>query len=183
MTSSLSGSTDIRRMRGSPGWAVGLVAVGVFAGLVVAFVARGDGIAAAAALVDPSHAATADVKGLAVQPTPPIIAQGAVAQPQPARLSAPSCNADVVAPVALAKVDPPKPIETPKPVVVETKHEPVATYVAPRVVRHAEPTQIAPVQSPVTKPARVARRGGNDFDSASAADALAKAQLEAVLTR
>jgi hypothetical protein len=173
-------------MRGGPGWAVGLVAVGVFAGLVVAFVARGDGIAAAAALVDPSHAATADVRGVPTQQTPPVVAQGAVVQPQPAKLTAPSCNADTVAPVVVAKVDPPKPVEPTKPAVVETKHEPVVTYVAPvapRAVHHVEPTQLAAPPPPVTKPAKVARRAGTDLESASAADALAKAQLEAALSR
>jgi hypothetical protein len=190
MTSSLSGSTDIRRMRG-PAWGVGLVAVGVFAGLVVAFVARGDGLAAAAALVDPSHGVSADVvSAVPVHQAPTVMAQGlsrppsdregAVVQPLPTKLAAPSCNADAVVPVAVAKVEAPTP------------HEPVVTYVAPVApraiaVRHVEaprePTQVAVVPPPVTKPIKVARRAGNEVESASAADALAKAQLEAALSR
>jgi hypothetical protein len=193
MTSSLSGSTDIRRMRG-PAWGVGLVAVGVFAGLVVAFVARGDGLAAAAALVDPSHGVTADVvSAVPVHQAPTVTAQGlsrpqsdregAIVQPLPTKLAAPSCNADAVVPVAVAKVEAPTP------------HEPVVTYVAPVApvaprtiaVRHVEaprePTQVAVVPPPVTKPIKVGRRAGNEVESASAADALAKAQLEAALSR
>jgi hypothetical protein len=196
MTSSLSSSTDLRRMRGhGPAWGVGLVAVGLLAGVVMAFIARGDGLAAAAALVDPSHehevvsVVSADVVK-AVQQVP---AAQAVAQAQQpvAKPAAPSCNADAVMPpvakveaVVVDKVQASKPADLPK----------VATYVAPvprATVRHVEhePTQVAvvpvatavPVAPKVTKVAR--HTSADDMQSASAADALAKAQLDAALTR
>ena len=62
MTATLSGSTDISKLRRpTMGWATALVAVGVFAGIITAFVARGEGLATAAAFIDPSHQVTADV--------------------------------------------------------------------------------------------------------------------------
>jgi hypothetical protein len=112
MTASLSGSTDIRRMRGSNmGRALGLVAVGVFAGLVCAFAARGDGLSSIASLVDPSHV-TADVaNAVGAQPQAPVavVALPGAAAPkaQPAsKPAAPSCNAEAVAAPAAAKPEP-----------------------------------------------------------------------------
>lgn len=199
MTSSVSGSTDLRRMRPNAGWAMGLVAVGIFAGLVVAFVARGEGIAAAASLIDPSHVSADVTKSVAAAPqaheqAPVVVAntQGAgVVQPASQKPAAPSCNADAVAAAVVAKFEA-KPESKPEVKVeakaIETKPV-VATYTAPRqqAVYHAPPpvarevTQAAPA---ITKPiGKAVRRGGDDMESASAADALAKAQLDAALSR
>jgi len=199
MTSSVSGSTDLRRMRPNAGWAMGLVAVGIFAGLVVAFVARGEGIAAAASLVDPSHVNADVVKSVAApqahEQAPVVVAntQGvAVVQPASQKPAAPSCNADAVAAAVVAKFEA-KPESKPEVKVeaktIETKPV-VATYTAPRqqAVYHAPPPPVArevtPTAPAITKPiAKAVRRGGDDMESASAADALAKAQLDAALSR
>jgi hypothetical protein len=204
MTSSLSGSTDLRNLRRpTMGWATALVALGVFAGIITAFVARGEGLATAAAFIDPSHAVTADVaKAVAAQPpqNPVAMAAGA-AMPQPQAVTqkpaAPACNADAVAPVPAkveAKVEAPKVEAKVEAKVVAAKVEKpepkvVAHYVAP--ARHVEavvrePAQVAVATPPpaITKPAgKAARHGGDDMESASAADALAKAQLDAALSR
>jgi hypothetical protein len=200
MTASLSGSTDISKLRRpTMGWGVALVAVGVFAGIITAFVARGEGLATAAAFIDPSHQVTADVaKAVGAQPqqvqaAQPVVEQqlkpGAgtvVVQSKPA---APSCDANAV---PTPKVDAK---ETAKVEIVAAKVEKpvVVHYVAPPVVHHVEVQhEAAPVVAQaapppaITKPAVVKpakKASGNDMDSANAADALAKAQLEAALSR
>jgi hypothetical protein len=207
MTANLSGSTDISKLRRpTMGWATALVAVGVFAGIITAFVARGEGLATAAAFIDPSHQVTADVTkavGAQVQAQPQ--AQAAVeTQLKPgagtvvvqSKPAAPSCDANAVPAAKVetketAKVEA-KVVETK---VVEAKIErPVAhAYVAP-VVHHVEaaPRESAPVVAQaapppaITKPAVAKpahKASGNDMESANAADALAKAQLEAALSR
>ncbi len=209
MTSSVSGSTDLRNLRRPTfGWATALVAVGVFAGIITAFVARGEGLATAAAFVDPSqHSVTADVaKAVGAQPQQqqaPVAMGAGAATPQvqvPAsKPAAPSCNADAVAPKveqkaekveAKAETKETAPVakaeKVEKPEVKETKVAAKPAYVAP--VRHVEPVrerEVAANPPPVvTKPiAKPARRGGDDMESASAADALAKAQLDAALSR
>jgi hypothetical protein len=199
MTASLSGSTDISRLRRpTMGWATALVAVGVFAGIITAFVARGEGLATAAAFIDPSHQVTADIAkassnvGAAqpqqVQTQAPVMMPGAaavqVASPKASNVGAPSCDANAVpAPKVEAKVEVAK-VEAK----VETK--PVVRYVAPvvhhvehveaPVVAHADP--VPAITKPVVKPA-AHHASSNDMDSANAADALAKAQLEAALSR
>jgi hypothetical protein len=187
MTASLSGSTDIANLRRpTMGWATALVAVGVFAGIITAFVARGEGLATAAAFVDPSHQVTADITkaaGAQVQAQPQAVetqlkpGAGAVVVQSSQKPAAPSCDATVVAPKVEA------------PVVVARVEKPVVqhTYVAP-VVHHVEQSVVAQASPPpaITKPvvAKPAHHASsNDMDSANAADALAKAQLEASLSR
>lgn len=206
MTANLSGSTDISKLRRpTMGWATALVAVGVFAGIITAFVARGEGLATAAAFIDPSHQqVSADVakavgaQAQAAQPQAQAVdsqlkpgAGNVVVQSKPA---APSCDANAVpAPKAEAKetskVEAPVAAKVEKPVEKPVAHP---TYVAP--VRHVEPVhqepaavvaQAAPPPA-ITKPAvvkPVKKASGNDMESANAADALAKAQLEAALSR
>jgi hypothetical protein len=205
MTSSVS--TDVRNMRRGPGWAISLVAVGVLAGLGVAFASRGDGIAAIAALVDPSHAVTADVAKAA--PQAPVLSPGAAAPvvTQSEKPSAGSCNADAVAAAVFAKVEAqhsdvklasrsePAP-EHKVMAVVEARAEKPAYVAAPAVkaapppivAHHIDPvyqpaSQPAPVTPPPAPVAKAKPAKQNDVDSASAADALAKAQLEAALSR
>jgi hypothetical protein len=197
MTASLSGSTDIANLRRpTMGWATALVAVGVFAGIITAFVARGEGLATAAAFVDPSHQVTADITKAAggqmqAQAQPQAVetqlkpGAGAVVVQSSQKPAAPSCDATVVAPKVEAK-------ETAKvevPVVVARIEKPVVQhmYVAP--VHHEAAQPVVAQASPppaITKPvvAKPAHHASsNDMDSANAADALAKAQLEAALSR
>jgi hypothetical protein len=202
MTSSVSADVSKLRPRG-PAWAVGFVALGVLAGLVVAFAARGEGLAAAAALVDPSRAVAADNAKAPQQVQP--MAPGAAIQATSVvdKNAAPSCNADAVAAAVVAKVEARgsdvrvshvEHVEHVEPV----EHKTVAqverpTYVAPiaprPVVHHVDPPPAQPTQvvAQATPPPPVARptkaRKGDDLESASAADALAKAQLEASLSR
>ena len=203
MTANLSGSTDISKLRRpTMGWATALVAVGVFAGIITAFVARGEGLATAAAFIDPSHQVTADVAkaaGAQVQAQPQ--AQAAVeSQLKPgagtvvvqSKPAAPSCDANAV-PTPKAEKETSK-VEAPVAKIEKPVEKPVAhaTYVAP-VVRHVETVRQEPVAQreaapppAITKPAVVKpvhKASGNDMESANAADALAKAQLEAALSR
>lgn len=200
MSMSISSVNDLSKLRRpTMGWAAGLVVAGAFAGIIGAFVARGEGLAAAASLVDPSapQHATADVTRVAaaqpqaaqlaqtqVAPQAPVaIAPGAAVQAQASQKpAAPSCNVD-----ATPKVETKEPVK----VVVE-KIEHVApapvqhvAYVAP-VVHRSEPVEARASAPPaISKPAPVARAAArkDDVESASAADALAKAQLEAALSR
>ncbi|HSQ66172.1 MAG TPA: hypothetical protein VLM85_23280 [Polyangiaceae bacterium] len=217
MTSSLSGTTDLRKLRRpTMAWAAGLVAVGVFAGLVAAFVARGEGLAAAAALVDPSQHATADVAKAAAAAQAPEVVAAAVARPgaaaqqavqpvqaapvQPAHAAqAPSCAADTAAAPQAAPAQPaqvaPTTVDAPKVIVakpVEARVEAKVVAAAPRPVVHhveapaprgerAEVAERAPAPPPAVH--RSSRHGKDDMESASAADALAKAQLDAALSR
>lgn len=201
MTASLSGSTDISKLRRpTMGWGVALVAVGVFAGIITAFVARGEGLATAAAFIDPSHQVTADVAkaaGAQVQAQPQATVESqlkpgagtVVVQSKPA---APSCDANAV-PAAKVEKETAK-VEAPVAKIEKPVEKPVAHYVAPVVVHHVEvqreaaPAVVAQAAPPpaITKPAVVKpakHASSNDMESASAADALAKAQLEAALSR
>ena len=212
MTANLSGSTDISKLRRPTfGWATALVAVGVFAGIVTAFVARGEGLATAAAFIDPSHQATADVakaganlgaqpQQIQAQPQTQALMPGAGAIQVQSKPAVPSCDANAVpAPKAeakeVAKVEA-APVVAKVERVVEVKPVVHTTYVAP-VVHHVEaapqqPVVVAQAAPPtaITKPVAKAvsssgshRASGNDMESANAADALAKAQLEAALSR
>jgi hypothetical protein len=176
-------------------WAAALVAVGVFVGLVSAVIARGDAdsiIDATASFVDPSSTHAAAGSGNAVAGV-----QTKFVQPSPV-------IAAVVDTMAQSKDDEPKsvalsdlPTASPQP----PKAAPVA-YAAP--IRHAwhaphaapapahvekadKPEKEAAVaQAPAPKAPKAAaaapkKAAEDDVESASAADALAKAQLEASL--
>lgn len=194
MTSSLTGSADIRK----PGFlrAATFVAFGVFAGLVAAFAAHGDGLSTIASLVDPSHV-SADVahNAVAVQPqqqAPVAMMPGAgAAQPQQAvaKPAAPSCNADAVPaakPVEQKVERKVVVVEEAAPAKVEAKPVVQRVYVAAPVHHEPAPARVAAATPVISHPAapRVSRRhGGDEMESASAADALAKAQLDAALSR
>ena len=203
MTSSLSGSTDVRKLQGGFMRAATLVALGVFGGLIAAFAAHGDSLSTLASLVDPSHV-SADVASVhaaaqpqEVQQAPnanamvPAMMPGAAtprAQAISVKPAAPSCNADAVpAAKAEAKAEPKVERKVVEVVAEPVAPKPVQRYVAP-VVRHSEPApaRVAEAAPPAPRPvvARPARHhGGDEMESASAADALAKAQLDAALTR
>ena len=194
MTSSVS--TDIRKLRRGPAWALSFTAVGVLAGLIVALGLRGDGLAAIAAFVDPTHDAHASVAHAIPQAD---LAPGAAVQSQQSGADKPlasACNADAVAAAVVAKVEAhgiatsapenktdkktENKTESPKPVFVARTVDTVA-YVAPKptaVVHHVEQPAM-----PAAPPPPVHRGPKSDLASASEADALAKAQLDAALTR
>ena len=184
MTASLSGSTDISKLRRpTMGWATALVAVGVFAGIITAFVARGEGLATAAAFIDPSHQVTADVAKVrqarrrrcrrnrkrSRRSSSRAPAGSSCSQSQ--KPAVPSCDANAVpAPKAEAKEVAKVEVKVEKPVEKPVVH---VTYVAP-VVHHVEAAprepaavvaQAAPppaITKPVVKPdqARVHQRHG-----------------------
>ncbi len=177
-------------------WAAALVAMGVFVGLVTAVVARGDGdtlIDAAASFVDPSgaHAAASAVEASSVQtkaeePHTVVLASvdtiAAAAAPAPAATSVDASSVAAVVAPAVA----PAPAPAPAPARV--------AWVAPRrawhpPAHHKEVAAAAPAAAPKSAPKAVAAAApaapkaaaADDVESASAADALAKAQLEASL--
>jgi hypothetical protein len=170
-------------------------------------------VTASAALIDPAQGngpqILAQPQGAVANVAPVATTanvQGAAAQPQVAQVvsqalqPAASCAADVTptvkaadtkvaaAPVVVAdtKAVEPKvdahvatvaPPPAAKPVVAATPKPPVAAQ--PKVVAAAPPPAPKPAAAPAAKPAVK----GSDADSAAAADALAKAQLEAALGR
>ncbi len=178
----ITARTRIVQARPTMSWAAALVAMGVFVGLVTAVVARGDAdtlIDATASFVDPSgaHAAAAGVEVAAVQTkaeeprttfvqtvdtllaaTPVAALEGVNAVPQPPH-PAPVAYA---APVHHAAWHP-----APKP----------AVHAAPAASHEDRVAAAAPAPAP--KASKHASE--DDVESASAADALAKAQLEASL--
>lgn len=183
-------------------WAAALVAIGVFTGLASTLVARGGSdalVASSAALIDPSLAAGNIAAGGAVKttqpaqqvaPVQPVVAAAGIA----AAPAAASC-ADTVA--TTAKVEPkvvvaePKIVAEPKvadakaaAVVVPPPHVAAAVAPKPYVAPMSKPVVTsAPAPKPVVASTPKPATGKSDLDSASAADALAKAQLEAALNR
>ncbi len=191
----ITSSTTISLGRPTPSWAAALVALGVFAGLVTAVLARGDGDAlvhAGAQLVDPTHQAgaaqafvaapvfpqpTAVIVQPTITPTPmtPVAVKASCAEDKEAKDLKDVKDDEEAKPEpkvrAVAKSAPVVQAPVVKPPVVQQK---VAAKTAPSP--KADPVVAAP--KPVSKAAKAA-----DIDGASAADALAKAQLEAALGR
>jgi hypothetical protein len=199
----ITSNTKIIAGRPTASWTAALVAVGVFAGLVTAVLARGDGDALLANLVDPGHKAAA--AQLAAPPsvsmpvattvsiTPVIAAPAKVACADDAKPQAGNTAPTVIADTKGVDVTADKKVETKAETAkAETKVEPkAAPKPAPKafVAAIAKPAAVAP-KVDVAKPAAVAakpapapKKAADDVESASAADALAKAQLEAALGR
>lgn len=208
-SSVITAKTRIVRARSSMPWAVGLMAVGAVVGLVAAVIARGDAdslIDATATLVDPSHAA-AHAGGAAAQAAvlPAFLDTSAKAAPS-ANLDV--GEATVSAPVILNAPAAPEKAESKKTALLQgadpsaagkpipPKASPVA-YAAP-VRPHAAPAPAAPqpaagsggwlanvtptgAGAPIGRPSKATKGGAGEFENAAAADALAKAQLEASL--
>jgi hypothetical protein len=186
----ITSSTQISLGRPTPSWAAALVALGVFAGLVTAVLARGDGDAlvhAGAQLVDPTHqagAAQAVVAAPIIQPTA-VIAQPAVTTPMTAvAVKTAACAEDTKdTKVETIKAVDPKP----EPIVVKAAPPPVVVAKAPPVVvapKVAAPKVTPKVEAAVVAAPKVAPKvAAPKVDDAAAADALAKAQLEAALGR
>jgi hypothetical protein len=195
--------TRVLRPRPTVSWAAALMALGVFVGLVTAVVARGDAdslIDATASFVDPGHAA-ATRAAAAGQPTPLIAVENkkreaAVEVKAPAPVhEAPTVAANALPkaePVAVApppppvaKPEPPKPppVAWAAPVPAPKPPAPVAVAPPPPAPKPVPPAPVAVAPKPATpKPATPAPKAAqSELDSANAADALAKAQLEASL--
>lgn len=211
--------TRLGGARPTASWAAALVALGVFAGLVTAMVARGETPLASAAQAQMVAEVKAPVANVAAAQQgsgalPPVIAAALKAPAQ--QQAAPSCAAPELAPVAVATANPvptvvaAAAVVAPAPEVkqaapdlkpayaavdVKPASKPVA-YVAPvakPVVHAAAPKvdsapAIAAAPTPAPKPAALAKSKpskatGDDMEQASAADALARAQLEAALSR
>lgn len=191
----VTSNTKIIAGRPTASWTAALVAVGVFAGLVTAVLARGDGDALLASFADPGHKAAA-----AQIAAPPVVAQPiatAISVAAPAKAAC-ADDAKPVAPTVIAdtkgidvtadKADKADKVET-RPEQKETK--PVAPKAASKLVAAVKPAVVqpkadfTPARPPVVaaKPAFAPKKSADDVDSASAADALAKAQLEAALGR
>ena len=198
--------TRIIPARPTMSWAAALVAMGVFVGLVTAVVARGDAdslIDATASFVDPSgnHMAAAGAVGSVsnlqtkfvtpnpVQPSTPdttIVTKGegemkAVALADlPSASSLPQREAKVA--YSAPRASAPRtvwvaPRPAPKPAAAPVQHEERVAKAEPA------PKKEAPVAKATrtSAPASAGKASDDDMESASAADALAKAQLEASL--
>ncbi len=183
----ITARTRIVAARPTISWAAALVAMGVFVGLVTAVVARGDAdtlIDAAASFVDPSggHAAASGSMTSSLQTKAQETHTNVVA-------SADTLLADTTAEATKVAWDAQSATATPMP----PRPAPVA-YAAPAVHHQARPVvHAAPAKdkeervakaAPAPKAAsaaKFAKATDDDVESASAADALAKAQLEASL--
>jgi len=201
--------TRILPPKRSLSWGAALVGLGIAAGLAAAIVARGDAdslLDATARFVDPSgaHAAGATPETIApiamspaaltATPTPACgsdtahaFASTPVMMPaQPVAIAPPPKLPDP----SLAKPEPPRPAPVawaaparaharapaaPQPVAQSTPQP--APAAAPPAPRPAQIAMAKPAPTPKSAPAPK----GNEMESASAADALAKAQLEASL--
>jgi hypothetical protein len=174
-----------------------LVAVGAFVGLVIAMIARGDAngvLDATAGMIDPSHAAAGRAPAAPIRFTVQQQPLDAPPKPMPAG-SEPSSNAGAcsavsdpvsptVAPIVISAAAPHQ-VTPPR---VESPSTPRAS--APAVVAGAGPahavskpggSQAASREASASHGTKSAKPAPTDLESAAAADALAKAQLEASL--
>lgn len=189
-------------------WAAGLVALGAIVGLVAAVVVRGDAdsiIDATASFVDPSHGMPERANGAAAQaavlpafidtsrsgtdknPAPgacldvgtsTVSAPVVVNSPPPASKTATITGSD---PTTASRPAPPRPAP-----VAYAAPRPRFASPAPASARPASTTggwlaNITPAGAgaPIARPSKA--KAGSEFEGAAAADALAKAQLEASL--
>ena len=175
-TDALASTTLVRLAAGRPTatWAAALVALGLFAGLVGSLVMRtSDRALPAAAAAAPPIEMAQPIRFSSVQAPAPVAAEpvpAAVVAPAPAPVAAAPAVALAPAPVAAAPVS--KVVVQAAPVVREAA---VAKPVVAAAPAYKAPA--APAARKASKPS------GDDFEQASAADALAKAQLEAALNR
>jgi hypothetical protein len=174
-----------------------LVAVGAFVGLVIAMIARGDAnsvLDATASMIDPSHAAAGKAPAAPVRFTLQQQTLDVPPKPMPAgsetSSNAGACSAvtdpvsPTVAPIVISAAAP----HQASPPRVEPPSTPRAS--APAVVAAAPAhatskpgggSQAAAHEAAPSHGARTAKSAPADLESAAAADALAKAQLEASL--
>jgi hypothetical protein len=191
----ITARTRVVAARPTISWAAALVTMGVFVGLVTAVVARGDAdtlIDAAASFVDPSGHAAASGSGSdataihtkasethahvvvtadTLMAPDPVATDARIAWEQQSAVPTPPRPAPVAyaAPVVHHVA---RPAPRPAPVAHEAREERVAAVAKPAP---------APKAAPAAPAAKASKANDDDMESASAADALAKAQLEASL--
>ncbi len=158
-------TTRTKLLTGRPtlSWGAALVALGVFAGLVTAVLARGDGdslVDATASFVDPSHAKAAaapavDLHAPTLQPmapaTQPMAPVAPVVAPQVAAMPAAAPMAPAAMPVAAAAPAPESAAVAPM-----AYAHPAETKPAPEKIEKKDPPKPAAVAAPAAPPARVA---------------------------
>ncbi|MEO6573000.1 MAG: hypothetical protein ABIP89_04115 [Polyangiaceae bacterium] len=172
-------------------WSAALVAMGIFAGLVTAVVARGDGDAlvdATAAFVDPGHASSQNATALAAavqaplmpmsltSPTPVVAMNAAPVIPAPSAVIPPT--------VAMSDIPVMTPKVRPAPVAFAAPPAKREVKAAPPAVKHEAPAAAPKAEKPVVAaaPKASSKKGAakgaakGDLD-AEAANALAQAQL------
>jgi hypothetical protein len=194
----ITARTRIVAARPTISWAAALVTMGVFVGLVTAVVARGDAdtlIDAAASFVDPSgshsaasgsgsdtmavHTKANETHSRVVATADTLLApdtataDSRVAWEQQSVVPTPPRPAPVAYAAPVHHTWHPAARPAPAPVAHEEKAEKVAAVAKP-----APAPKAAPAAAPAAKPSKA---NDDDMESASAADALAKAQLEASL--
>ncbi len=186
-------TTRTKRLgRPTMSWSAALVAMGIFAGLVTAVVARGDGDAlvdATAAFVDPGHASSSsNATQMAAAIQMPMMPMSLTSPTPVVAMNAPVANLAPVLPAPVAVIPPTVsmsdiPVMSPKarpaPIAFAAppaKHEVKA---APAAVKHeaapAAPKAEKPVVAAAPKASKKSAAKG-DLD-AEAANALAQAQL------
>lgn len=206
----ITAKTRILRPRSSWSWAAGLVAVGAVVGIISAILVRGDAdslIDATATMVDPSHGTVERASGAAAQAAvlpsfleaPKAAPMGTDKNPAigscldvgestvsaPVVVNAPparTASINGADPTTAARPTPPKaaPVAYAAPVRSAPRPAP-APAAAPASTTGGWLANITPsgAGAPIARPSKAKPAG--DFESAAAADALAKAQLEASL--
>ena len=189
----ITARTRIVAARPTMSWAAALVAMGVFVGLVTAVVARGDAdtlIDAAASFVDPSgahaYAAGVQVSGVQTKAEEPRTAVASSVDTLVAEPSAAAMPRVAFGDTAAAAPLPPRPapVAYAAPVVHHVASRRVSARPSdepPREERVAAAAKPAAAPKAAPPPPKTAKASDDDVESASAADALAKAQLEASL--
>jgi hypothetical protein len=190
----ITARTRVVAARPTISWAAALVTMGVFVGLVTAVVARGDAdtlIDAAASFVDPSGSHSAASGSGSDTTAVHTKASGTHARVVPTAdtlLAADTATADSRVAWEQQSVVPTPPRPAPVAYAAPVVHH--VARPAPRPAAHEarEPREerVAAVAKPAPAPkaapaAKPAKANDDDMESASAADALAKAQLEASL--
>jgi hypothetical protein len=183
----ITAGTRIVAARPTMSWAAGLVAIGVSVGLVTAVITRGDGdtvMDATASLVDPSgaHAAGAGIEVSSVQTKADERRTSLVATVDTLVPVIPPIEVrPAVEDAVVASPLPQRP--APAPVVHHWHPASHAAAHEAREAREERTANAAAKAAPAPKVAapKAARASDEDVESASAADALAKAQLDASL--
>lgn len=165
-------------------WAMALVAMGLFGGLLTAVLARGDGdsiVAAGAAFVDPGQAAQITAAH-ALQPFQPPTEVTATQAPSVVDTREIVPTVVVAGPVVETKmIAKPAPVAAARPVAPKVA-APAAEKPVAAITPAPAPKPVVAAAPPAPKaPAKPKPAATDNMASAAAADALAKAQLESSL--
>lgn len=184
--------------RPTASWAMALVAMGLFGGLLTAVVARGDGdslVAAGAAFVDPGQAAQITAAH-ELQPFQPTMIQAPVQAAAVTQAPSVMDTSDIVPTVVvaateasqapkvetkIAAVAKPAPVAAPRPIAPKVAAPPAAEKPVAALTPAPKPAAAAPPAAPKPAAKPKAPAVNDDMANAAAADALAKAQLESSL--